>query len=107
MPLLPQLPTDMTDAGPLTVELAERVERLLGEYAERGLPKHPQDLARQASQLGIGLVDAERNRSWIDETVYSRALHEAHYWRERAAAAERLCQARGFALELPAEAPKP
>jgi hypothetical protein len=84
---------------------SERLGKLLGDPG--GIIGDPQYFATAARQHGGTIVDAERNRSWIDEAAYARALQESHYGRERAAAAERLCQACGFALNLPAEVPKP
>lgn len=72
----------------LTVELAERVENLLGEYADTLAPGEGQRFARRARELGVGLVDPARARAWIDETVYAGVCHRLQHFRDRAERAE-------------------
>ena len=65
----------MTTDDVITGELAERVERLLGEYAGSLPPGAGQAFARRARELGVALVDPDRHRCLVDETVYAGALY--------------------------------
>jgi hypothetical protein len=65
----------------ITDELAERVERLLGEFvpvaifvASGGAPA----FVRRARELGIGIVDPNRSRFLVDETVHAGVLFRLH-----------------------------
>lgn len=76
----------MTEGDPLSPELAERVETLLGQA--NGFVGAAQAFARRARELGVGLVDPGRHRSWIDETVHQGALFRLNFWRKLAEARE-------------------
>lgn len=62
----------MSQPALLPDDLANRVERL---FADRGAPGlDAQELAAALAEIGVGLVDTNRDRCWIDERVYSDAL---------------------------------
>lgn len=70
----------------LTDELAERLQRLLGEELDiTGID--PQSFALKAREYGVALVDPARKRSWIDESVYAGALFRLRKAEAAAAAA--------------------
>ena len=82
----------MTDAPPiLTQELDARVEQLLKDWRATGRAPGgaAQDFARMARELGIGIIDPQRHRSWIDERVYEGVLIRCGRAIERADDAER------------------
>ncbi|WP_425065577.1 hypothetical protein [Reyranella sp.] len=82
----------MTDAPPLlTDEMDARVERLLKDWRATGRAPGgaAQDFARMARELGVGIVDPTRHRSWIDERVYEGALLRCREATASAEAAER------------------
>lgn len=80
----------MIDIDRLTPELAERVEALLVAWRRSGRAPNgaAQDFARLARENGVGLVDPDRQRALIDETVYAGALFRARVAEARAQAAE-------------------
>jgi len=57
-------------------DLASRVAALLREFGRADYD--PQAFALAARRHGIGLVDPERHRCWIDERVYEGALWRGH-----------------------------
>jgi hypothetical protein len=67
----------------ITDELAERVDRLLNDIAKGKRPA-VQAFALRAREIGVGLVDPDRHRCLIDETIYAGALFRARRWQELA-----------------------
>ena len=75
----------------LTPELDQRVERLLKDWRATGRAPGgaAQDFARLARELGVGIVDPARHRSWVDERVYEGVLLRCRAALASAQAAER------------------
>ena len=68
----------------LTAELEAKLERFayrLRDYRGAGWASLAvSHILQVTAELGIGLVDTDRQRHWIDERVYEGALHRGHRW---------------------------
>ena len=64
----------------LTAELEAKLERLAFYLDHAGGGISVSELLQGAAEPGIGLVDTDRQRHWIDERVYEGALHRGHRW---------------------------
>jgi hypothetical protein len=76
----------MPDAALITDELDRKIGAFLGDLEiifEILGPRTTQAFVSLARKHGIGLVDPDRHRAWIDETVHTGAL-----WRLARALAE-------------------
>ncbi len=67
----------------LTPELEAKLERFARRIADHAevAALGVIDLLQDAKDLGIGLVDADRQRSLVDERVYESALHRGRVGR--------------------------
>lgn len=77
----------------LTDQLAQRLAGLLREtdgglFSQFTTAEDAQSFARKARELGIGIVDIENHRSWIDERVHHGVLLRLADARQALAGAE-------------------
>jgi hypothetical protein len=70
----------------ITPELARRLEQALARAGVDFEPANGQAIAQALRDAGIALVDVERQRALIDETVYAGALFRSQRWRALAEA---------------------
>lgn len=75
----------------LTDELDARVERLLTDWrtTARATGGAAQDFVRMARELGVGIVDINRDKAWVDERVHHGVLLRLRDAEARADQAER------------------
>jgi hypothetical protein len=70
----------------VTDDVASRFAAFLTDIGVDAAQAH--DAIRTLRERGLGLVDPNRHRSWIDEQVFEGALYRGHGYRRRAETAE-------------------
>lgn len=80
----------MTAAPIITEELAQRVEDLLRDWRRTGRAPSgaAQSFASLAREKGVGFVEIDRHRAWIDERIHEGVLIRLRAAEERAQRAE-------------------
>lgn len=97
---------------PTIAELKERIDNGLRRALEKATNRPwsmqtVDDLRIELEASGFTLIDKERNRSYIDERVYSRAMYELNHFRSVANYLTKVCADNDFDMSLRPELPKP